>query len=118
MNQAPDIFFLRESKHQGIQKPGPNSESVRRVLHIRLKFLFSNLVFQDTLFSHPTTRWLGSVAGKSDVESVYTEQQRTAVVPDLKVYVDSTEMTKEEGNAPNQAKAQTQQLSSTKEYLA
>ena len=34
-----------------------------------------------------------SVAGKSEVESVYKEaQQRTDVVPDLKIYVDSTEM--------------------------
>lgn len=111
-------FFLRKNKHQEIQGPGPSSESVGRELHIRLKFLFSNLDFQDTLFPHPTPRWSGFVAGKSDIESVYKKQQRIAIVPDLKIYVDSTEMIKEEGNTQNQAKAQTQQHSSTKEYFA
>lgn len=50
-----------------------------------------------------------------EVEPVYKEAwQKTASVPDLKIYMDSVEMVKKEGNTPSQTETQTQQLSSTK----
>lgn len=68
-------FFLRKNNHQGFQGPGPSSESVRRELHIRRKFLFSNLDFQDTLFPHTTPRWSGFVAERVML-SLFTTNSR------------------------------------------